>query len=282
MYQDYLDSFITHLELCGYSPRTVKSYSTYLQRFLLTTDKLVNDITVDDVRLFLHSLVQRNISTSYLNSTYSGIKIFFSAILKKPFTMDDIPRVKKRSKLPVVLSFDEVMRIISVTSNLKHRAILLTAYSGGLRVSEVSNLKLSDIDSANMQIYIRNGKGNKDRYTILSKTNLALLRQYYRAYRPSDWLFPTQYYPDRPLSTHTMQVTFKESLRKANIIKNATFHTLRHSFATHLLQGGTDLRSIQKLLGHGNINTTSQYLHLTPATILSIVSPLDKEVTPGE
>lgn len=278
MYQSYLNSLSVELELRGYSPQTIKSYSYYLRRFLRFCNKPVQLLSESDVREFLHSLISLKLSTSYINGTYSSINIFFISILKKSFVMSNVPRIKNTKKLPCVLSFDEVKKIIHVTSNLKHKAILLTAYSGGLRVSEVSKLRISDIDSANMQIHIRSGKGDKDRYTLLSKTNLLLLRTYYKAFHPTDWLFNSGTFPNMNLSTRTMQKVFRQSAIKAGITRPVTFHTLRHSFATHLLIQGTDIYTIQKLLGHRSIKTTAIYFHLCPSKILSVKSPLDQEV----
>lgn len=161
---------------------------------------------------------------------------------------------------------------------MKHKAILMTAYSAGLRVSEVLSLKVADIDSNHMQIYVRSGKGDKDRYTLLSNHTLFYLRDYFRAYKPTDWLFYTAHDKSTHLSTRTTQKVFKDSASKAGILKPVTFHTLRHSFATHLLMAGINLFTIKELLGHKNIQTTMVYLHLAPAKVLSVTSPLDMEV----
>lgn len=278
MYQSYCNAFCMDLELRGYSPKTIKAYSKYLNRFLLFSNVSCDSLTEENVRSFLHFLISKKLSTSYINGAYSALRLFFLHVLKRSFNLNNVPRVKNAKKLPVVLSFSEVMRIIDVTSNLKHKTILLTTYSAGLRVSETSRLKAYDIDSSNMQIHVRGGKGNKDRYAILSKTNLALLRSYYKKYRPDDWLFPSSTYPNMHLSSRTIQKVFKSSATKASILKPVTVHTLRHSFATHLLMQGTDIYTIKKLLGHKNINSTTVYLHLAPSKVLSVVSPLDKVV----
>lgn len=266
------------MELRGYSPRTVDSYYQHLKRFLVFTDKSVDSLIFEDVRIFLHSLIKKKLSTSYINGSYSVCQLFFSSVLKQSFTLSDVPRVKNTKKLPTVLSRSEVDRIIEHVSYLKLEALLLTIYSAGLRVSEAVNLKVSDIDSKNMQIFIRSGKGDKDRYTILSHTNLQLLRQYFKAFRPTDWLFPSYTYPKQHLSVRSVQQAFHSARNKAGICKPATVHTLRHSFATHLLISGTDLYTIMKLLGHSSIQSTSVYLHLAPTRVLSVKSPLDMEV----
>jgi site-specific recombinase XerD len=267
------------MELRGYSPRTIHSYSKYLSRFLNLTDKPMADITEEDFRLYLHSLVCRKVSTSYVNSVYSSAQLFFTHVLKRPLNIQNVPRVKHSRKLPSVLSFSEVTSILDATINIKHKAIIMTAYSAGLRISEVLALKVSDIDSENMQIYVRSGKGDKDRYTLLSEKTLLFLRQYFREYRPNDWLFYSARDKSRALSSRTPQVTFNTSKKKAGIIKPATFHSLRTSFATHLLIKGTDLFTIKTLLGHKNIQTTMVYLHLAPSRVLSVSSPFDSEVT---
>ncbi len=282
MYQSYVSLFTTELELRGYSPRTVHSYSRYLHKFLLFTDKSVSDISEDDLRLYLHSLIARKLSTSYINSVYSSSQLFFMHILKRPLNMQHVPRVKNSKKLPSVLSPSEVSSVIDVTSNVKHKAILMTAYSSGLRVSEVLSLKVSDIDSKNMQIHVRSGKGDKDRYTLLSQKTLLFLRQYFKVYRPNDWLFYSARDKSRQLTTRTAQKVFKDSLAKTGVIKPVTFHSLRTSFATHLLIQGTDLFTIKTLLGHKNIQTTMVYLHLAPTKVLTVSSPYDLEVNKDE
>jgi site-specific recombinase XerD len=186
-----------------------------------------------------------------------------------------IPRVKKKYTLPTILTPDEVFQVLDATSNLKHRAILSTIYSAGLRVSEAANLKVSDIHSANMRIFIRQSKGNNDRYTILSSKNLLLLREYWKVYQPSTWLFPG-IPDDKHISTRTIQAVFKKSLRSiSGISKDASVHTLRHCFATHLLNHGASLLQLKELLGHKNIQTTTMYLHLTHAQVLGLKSPFD-------
>lgn len=278
MYQSYVSQLIFELELRGYSPRTINSYSKYLHRFLTLTNKPVSDITEEDLRVYLHSLVCKKVSTSFVNSVYSSTQLFFTHVLKRPFNLQNVPRVKNSKKLPSVLSFSEITAILDTTENIKHKAIIMTAYSAGLRVSEVLALKVSDIDSKTMQIHVRSGKGDKDRYTLLSQKNLLFLRQYFREYRPNDWLFYSANDKSRALHSRTAQVTFNESKMKAGITKPATFHSLRTSFATHLLIKGTDLFTIKTLLGHSNIKTTMVYLHLAPSRVLSVSSPFDSEV----
>ena len=160
--------------------------------------------------------------------------------------MKNVPRSKKQSKLPIVLSLQEVLSIFNAVSNLKHKAMLMTTYDAGLRVSETSNLLVSDIDSSRMSIFVRQGKGQRDRYSLLSQANLLVLREYWRQYRPSSYLFPGAS-PDTPISTRTIKQVFYDARNKAGIDKPASVHSLRHSFATHLLEAGTDLFRIQQL-----------------------------------
>ncbi|MBU3203514.1 tyrosine-type recombinase/integrase [Clostridium algidicarnis] len=188
--------------------------------------------------------------------------------------MDKIFRIKQPRRLPAVLSPEEIKSIFDVTENLKHKAILMTVYSAGLRVSEVCNLKITDIDSKNMQILIREGNGKKDRYSLLSKANLEILREYWKRYHPTEYLFSRRYRTDA-ITPRSVQRVMEKSVKKAKITKNATVHTLRHSFVTHLLGVGTDICYIQRLLGHTRITTTTIYLHLRRMDLLNIKSPLD-------
>ena len=277
-YQPLIQAAIDEMNLRGYSPRTIDSYSSNLNKFLHFIGKPAEDLTSDDVRAYLLNLKSQKLSTSYINGSYSVCQLFFKVVLKKPFSLTDVPRVKNTKKLPMVLSKSEVIAILDSVENMKHRAILMTAYSAGLRVSEVVRLKVTDIDSENMQIFVRSGKGDKDRYTILSMKTLLFLREYFKTYQPSDWLFYTAYDRSNHLSVRTVQHVFKAALMNTSIHKPATVHTLRHSFASHLLLAGVDLFTIKTLMGHKNIQTTMIYLHLTPCKVLSVMSPLDMEV----
>jgi integrase/recombinase XerD len=210
----------------------------------------------------------------YIDSVYSALKFFYEKTLGRTWNMTEIPRLKRTKKLPVVLSRNEIKQLLVVTSNIKFKAMFMTAYAGGLRVSEIAHLKISDIDSENMQILIRQGKGNLDRFTLLSMTLLEILRRYYRQYRPQEWLFPGKL-PGQPIRTRAIQDAFLKMKNRAGINKKATIHSLRHSFATHLLENGTDIVRIQRLMGHANISTTLLYLQLAKVKILQVKSPLD-------
>ena len=222
----------------------------------------------------LHLIKVRNISLSYQKIVICSIKYFFEKVLRRETKSYyfEIPKSKER-KLPVVLSKNEVKKILNCTNNLKHKAILSTIYSAGLRLSEVVNLKIADIDGERELIYVRGGKGKKDRITILSIGLLVLLRKYFKEYKPKVWLF--EGFKGDQYSTKSVQKIFYKSLKKSQIDKKVSVHSLRHSFATHLLEQGEDLRYIQKILGHNSSKTTEIYTHITKRGLSKIKSPLD-------
>lgn len=215
----------------------------------------------------------RQVSKFYTLSP-SKISIQQIKVLKRDWNDIEISRPIRESKLPIVLSKQEVSTLLDNTINLKHAAIFTLAYSSGLRLSEVCNLKIKNIDSQRMQVLVKNGKGKKDRYTILSKKALVILREYFKRYRPFDYLF-YGYDKKKAICGGTVQEAFKKNLKNTDIIKDAHFRTLRHSFATHLLEQNTNLKVIQNLLGHGSIRTTMTYTHLVNFNISSMKSPLD-------
>lgn len=268
------DEMRMDMELKNFSPRTVACYLACVKDFTVHFGRSPAEMGDDEIREYLYYLIkQKKASQSSMNQNYSALKFFYETTLQRPWNTSKIPRGKQRKRLPVVLSKQEVQSIFSVTSNLKHRAILMTIYSGGLRVSEAAHLKVADVDSKRMTIHVR-GKGDKDRYTLLGKRTLEILRVYWKVYRPDEWLFPGRILAE-PINVSSIQKTFKKSLHKAGIKKAASVHTLRHSFATHLLQGGTDLYYIQRFLGHSAASTTSIYLHITGKDLGKIKSPID-------
>jgi integrase/recombinase XerD len=265
----------TDLELRGYSPITVKYYIREVSRFAKHFNKSPELLGEDEIREYLHyCITEKQLSEGTVNYTHSALKFFYTKTLGRNWNMEKLARMKEGRKLPAVLSQSEVKAIFNATDNLKHKAILMTIYGAGLRVSEAANLKISDIDSKNMQIFIRQGKGKKDRYSLLSKNNLDILREYWKRYKPTEYLFPGKN-NNNPVSVRTIQKIFEHSAQKAGIKKEASVHTLKHSFATHLLEAGTDICYIQRLLGHTNINTTTIYLHLRRMDLMSIKSPLE-------
>ena len=262
------------MELRTYAIATQKSYLTQVKLLESFCNKPCDLISEDEIKQFLHHRIISGISYSNVDIACNSFKVMFNSVLNRNWSDQVIVRPKKLKKLPVVLSIEEISSILSFVENLKHRTILLTIYSAGLRVSEALNLKLSDIDSSTMRIKVVHGKGGKDRFSLLGEKNLLALRQYFKLYRPTTFLFPGLN-PEKPMAIRGVQTAFKLAKEKAGISKNATVHTLRHSFATHLMDNGVDLRTIQVLLGHSNIDTTCIYLHLSTKRLASVKSPLD-------
>jgi site-specific recombinase XerD len=216
---------------------------------------------------------ERGISISYQNQAINAIKFYYEKVAGGVRKFYQLERPLKEQKLPTVLSVEEIQAMIKATVNLKHKLLIMMCYSAGLRISELLNLRVTDLDSKRMQIKIAAAKGKKDRYSLLSEKMLPLLREYYKAYQPKEYLF--EGLDGGPYSERSMQAVVKEALEKAGVGKPATVHTLRHSFATHLLENGTDLRYIQTLLGHSSSKTTEVYTHVTSRALSGIKSPLD-------
>ncbi len=257
------------------SDNTVNSYTEVTTFFLrYKTLKKVEHYSVKLIEQFNYDFIYKaNRSVSYQNQCINGIKKFllFKNLEINPL---DIERPKKVKQLPAVLSFEEIKAIFNNLTNLKHKTLLSLLYSGGLRIGEALNLKIEDIDSNRMLIHIKQAKGKKDRYTLLSSTFLKLLREYYLAYKPKIFLFEGQ--NGNKYSNASAQAVLKKALRKTKINKRVTLHTLRHSFATHLLENGTDIRYIQELLGHNSPKTTMIYTHVTNTSLNNIKNPFDE------
>lgn len=263
------------LKLQGYSPNTVEAYVSHVKRFAAFARKDPKEIASEDVRGYLLYLLEKQRrSHAFVNQVVSSLKFLFTDVLHRHDIVLSLPRPKKEHKLPDVLSRGEVKKILGSVQNAKHKAILYTIYSAGLRVGEVVKLKLEDIDSKRMLIHVRQGKGRKDRYTVLSETALEVLRVYAKTYRVSTWLFPGET-PENHLTERSVQKIFERARHAAGVKKDVSVHSLRHSFATHLLEGGTDLRYIQELLGHQQSKTTEIYTHVSQKSIRKIRSPLD-------
>jgi len=253
---------IEDLTIRNYSPRTIKVYVDRLAKFAQHFGQSPDQLGPDHIRAFQVFLIETNpASWTKFNQTVCALRFFYRVCLGKTWMIEHIPFPKQPKRLPVVLSQEEVQRLFEAVSNLKHRTILMTLYATGLRVSEALTLQLGDIDSARMLLRVRQGKGRKDRYVPLSETLLEHLRRYWRYYRPGYWLFPSTD-PRRALTASTVQRVCAKAARKASLSKRVTPHTLRHSFATHHLEAGTNLKTIQVMLGHRNLNTTSLYLHV--------------------
>lgn len=272
------DQMEMDMRLRRFSPKTIACYLACMKGVAKHFRKSPAELGDEEIRTYLDYLMgERKVSQSVVVQTYSALKFFFEKTLQKQWNALRIPRCKQRRKLPGVLTREEVESILSATKNLKHRAILMTVYGAGLRIGEVTRLKVSDIDSGRMMIRVNEGKGLKDRYTLLGERNLEMLRCYWKVYRPQEWLFPGRN-ASTPVSISAIQRVFKRSLERAGIKKKASVHTLRHCFATHLLESGTDLYYIQRLLGHKNPGTTSVYLHIAGRDIGKIKSPIDASV----
>ncbi|HEY4539689.1 MAG TPA: tyrosine-type recombinase/integrase [Faecalibacter sp.] len=267
---------IQQLKLKGYSPNTRRTYGSELISFLKMFSKYaIEDITTDQIRRYLiYCMEELKLSEFTINSRMNAIKFLYEKVLLRPRVIYDIPRPKKPDTLPKVLSIFEIRQIIERTENPKHQMILKTIYGMGLRVSEVVNLRIGDLDSERMQVHIKGAKGKKDRITILPESLLDGLRMYYMQYKPKEFLFENRF--GEKMSTRTVQMIFKRALLKSNSRKKVSVHSLRHSFATHLLENGTDLALIQQLLGHNNIKTTLSYTHVSKKSLLKIKSPLDQ------
>lgn len=232
---------------------------------------------VETIEFIRYLVSERKVSISYQNQAINAIKFYYERVLGGKRITIYLDRPQKERTLPTILSKEEVQLIISKITNLKHKTMIMLTYSAGLRVSEVINLKIQDIDSQRKQIRVAQSKGKKDRYTLLSEKILILLRQYYIKYKPIEWLFEGQSSDGKivPYFVRSLQMILKKATKKANINKKVTMHTLRHSFATHLLENGTDLRYIQVLLGHQSSKTTEIYTHVTTKGFDKIKNPLD-------
>jgi integrase/recombinase XerD len=232
-------------------------------------------ITEQEVQSYLLYLMEeRRLAWSSCNIVAQGLKFFSRVTLKRPETQFAIPRARQPHKLPQILSREEIVALIENTLNLKHRAILMSAYGAGLRLNEICHLKVSNIDSDRMTIRVEQGKGAKDRYTLLSPRLLAELRRYWLVHRPKEWLF-TSRDPAHPIGEHTVHRIYHAAKARAGIAKEGGIHSLRHAFATHLLEAGVDIHTIQRLLGHGHISTTLMYFHLARKHLAKTPSPLE-------
>lgn len=273
-----LRRFMEQLKLKAYSPSTQKTYrNEFLQLLQLLKNKSVNDLTPDGLRrYFVYCFEKLKLSENTLHSRINAVKFYFEQVLGGEKFFWEIPRPKKREQLPKLLNEEEMEKLFNALQNKKHKAMLFTAYSAGLRVSEVVNLKIAHVDSGRMQLFIEQAKGKKDRYVNLSPVLLDILRSYLKGTspRPKIYLFESEQtggqYP-----TRTLQQIFSNAKHKAGIRKEVGIHSLRHSFATHLLDKGTDIRYIKDLLGHFDIKTTERYLHVSKKQLVNVVSPFD-------
>lgn len=272
--KEAIEKTIRLMEVQRYSRNTIRTYKSLLTYFFKHFKGVDPDnITKEEILDYMVYLVERGYSLSMQNQVINAIKFFYEKILGYPREYYHVERPIKEKRLPSVLSRNEVKAILDNTHNLKHKCILTIIYAAGLRVGEVLNLMINDIDSRRMLIYIRSGKGKKDRVVPLAEHALFLLRKYYKKYRPDKWLFEGA--TGGKYSSRSIQQILRRAVVKSRIRKKVTPHTLRHSFATHLLESGTDIRYIQVLLGHGSVKTTQIYTQVSTAYLQNITSPLD-------
>ena len=264
------------------SPATQRSYLYAVAKFSRFFGKSPERLDLEDVRTYQVHLASQGIAWATLNQTVAALRFFYGVTLGRPEIPERIAYAREPRRLPVVLSADEVVRFLEAVPSLKSRTALTTAYAAGLRVSEVVALKVADIDSGRMLIRVEQGKGGKDRYVMLSAQLLAILRTYWRLAKPRHWLFPGRD-EEHPIDQSVLHAACRSACEAAGLTKHVTVHTLRHSFATHLLESGADIRIIQVLLGHTNIATTARYAQVATSTIQGTASPLDRlrlEVVP--
>jgi site-specific recombinase XerD len=265
------------LKLRGCSPRTQKAYVDWVARFAQHYRRPPEQMGEEQVRAYLIYLLEdQKLSRSTLVQAFCALKFFYVHVLHRSCEVEDLrfPRHQKR-KLPRVLSDSEVRRLLESAENLKEQVMLMTLYGAGLRLSELIHLQVKDIDSSKMQIRVRQGKGGKDRMVVLSPTLLEALRRYFRQYRPVTWLFYGQA-PEQPIDDRAIQRMVRRLSERAGLREGVTTHTLRHSFATHLLEQGAELPYIQQLLGHRDLKTTMLYLRVSPPALRKVISPLDR------
>ncbi len=270
------ERFEKWLSFKRYSPNTIKTYTDALVVFLnFFNHKPVSQLTNDDVVLFVNQyILKQKFSFSYQNQIVNALKLYFREVRKSKIEVESLQRPRREHKLPNVLSKEEVKAILQAPTNIKHRTMLSLIYACGLRRSELLNLKIGDVDSKRHMLIIRNSKGYKDRQVPISDKTIDMLREYYKMYRPKIWLFEGQKIAEK-YSERSLEQILKKALLKARIAKPVTLHWLRHSYATHLLESGTDLRYIQELLGHKSSKTTEIYTHVSQKSLQNIKSPFD-------
>ncbi len=271
------DQMLMDLQLSGAKPRTQDAYLREVENLAKYFKRSPAELGEAELKEYLlHLMKERHLSEGTFRFYVAGLKFFYRTTLKREWPVEKIRHPRSKRKLPVVLDLTEVESLFSVTRNLKHKAMLMITYSSGLRVSETARLKLTDIDSKRMTVRVSDGKGGKDRYSILSETVLEHLRRYWKKYHPKEWLFAGAKGKGH-ISLSTIQQVFKQAKKRAGITKPASIHTLRHSFATHLIEAGTSLHHVQLLLGHRSPTTTTVYLHVSRLNLSQVTSPLDKK-----
>ena len=266
---------VEDMQIRNLAPDTQVSYVGHVARFARYCHRRPEELGAEDVRRYqLHLINDKHLAPTSIVGAVAALRFLYQITLKQAWAVDAIIPPKRPQTLPVVLSPEEVVRFLAAITDLKHRAILTTCYAAGLRLSEVLHLKAADIDSHRMVIHVAGGKGQRDRYVMLSPMLLQCLREWWRATRPTVWLFPGQR-PGHPMDKGAVQWACRLARFRSGIVKPLTPHSLRHAFAVHLLESGTDLRTIQLLLGHRQLETTSRYLRLATTKVCATTSPLD-------
>jgi len=272
--QEILEKLKIDLELLGRSKVTVQGYQIRVKAYQDYFDKPADQMGENEVRAFLHHhMTKLNNLASTATSYISALRFLYDVTLDKPLDRRKVARPRVTRRIPELPTKEELDVIFTNTYDLKFRTIFMTAYGSGLRVSEVANLRVKDIDSKNMRILVRQGKGNKDRYALLPQRTLILLREYYKLYRPKDWLFTNK--RGGHIAATSIQIAFRTVVRNSGIPKHITIHTLRHRFATDLLNEGKNIYQIKRLMGHVRLDTTAWYLQLSDSEVLRLTSPLD-------
>jgi site-specific recombinase XerD len=271
--------FIEVLTLKGYSPRTLETYVSVVYQLAKHYHRAPDQLSDEDVRAYLYHLhTKSTYSASTLNVVINGLRLFYREVLQRSLGQLEfaLPRFRKRVRRPQAYSLEEVGRLLETGFTVpKHRAFFMTVYGAGLRLNEACHLKSEHIDSSRMLLRVVQGKGQKDRYTILSPHLLLELRSYYRSYRPKEWLFPSSHDPHKPMNDRTAQAAFKQALQRAGLPRKGGPHCLRHSWATHMIEAGAPLHVIKRLMGHNSVTTTAGYLHISKQTLERVPSPLD-------
>jgi site-specific recombinase XerD len=277
-YSWYLKKFLEDMKLRNMSVHTQRAYSAHVRKFLEFTGQAVKKLDESHVRTYLLELMEDGkIKAVTINRYNSALRLFFAVTLNRHMNYLQMPLFKEAKTLPELLTRDEIGLLFENCTNLKHKAIFMLAYGSGLRVGELARLRVCDIDSKDMRVFVKSGKGNKDRYTILSQESLNLLREYWKSYKPKHpegWLFlgiRKQTY----ITEAAIETSFRKLLRKCDIRKNVSIHSMRHAFATHLLEDGTNVFQIKELLGHASLSSTAIYLHLANM-LKDVKSPADR------
>jgi len=274
--EQHLLAFKSYMHYRRYSPNTIKTYTETLEIFFrFFQNRALESLTIEDIIDFNNDyILKKNLSASYQNQVINAIKLFYRNRFNRAMEVDFIQRPRREKRLPNVLNKKEIKAILEAPTNLKHRAMISLIYACGLRRSELLNLTLKDILSDRNLLFIRQSKGKKDRVVPISMKLIAMLRDYYKAFKPKTWLFEGQLAGEK-YSERSIQLVLNQSVSKAKINKQVSLHWLRHSYATHLLESGTDLRYIQELLGHSSSKTTEIYTHVSTRNLQQIRSPFD-------